>query len=157
MSDELALALATFFSEDDWPAVFDTDLHRFAMRFQGKQADWACFAYALEEDHQFVFYSVAPIQADEAHRQAVAEYLMRANYGLILGNFELDFDDGDIRYKTSIDVEGSELTSELIRHVVYANVQAMDMYLPGVMLILADGGSPLDAIARVESDANGRE
>src|SRR5262245_1286024 len=151
MSEQIAVELGSFFSEDGWPAVFDTDLNRFVMLFQGTQAEWACFAYALEEDKQFVFYSVAPVLADEPHRPAVAEYLSRANYGLVLGNFELDFDDGDIRYKTSIDVEDAELTPELIRHVVYANVEAMDRYLPGLMLVLADGASPAGAIQRVEA------
>jgi len=44
-------------------------------------------------------------------RGAVAEFINRANYGIIIGNFEMDFADGEIRYKTSIDVQGDKLTS----------------------------------------------
>ena len=152
MSEEIAVALASFFSDDDWPAVYDYDAGHFAMRFQGTQAEWTCLAYPVEEDQQFVFYSIAPVRADEEHRAAVAEYLARANWGLVLGNFEMDFDEGSIRYKTSIDVEGAALTGELIRHVVYANIQAMDRYLPGLMLVLADGASPVQAFEHVESE-----
>ena len=52
-----------------------------------------------------------PIRVAEEQRQIVAELLARINYGLNIGNFELDMTDGEIRYKTSIDVEGGELTS----------------------------------------------
>ena len=152
MSEEIAVALASFFSDDDWPAVFDYDAGHFAMRFQGTQAEWTCLAYALEDDKQFVFYSLAPVRSDEDHLAAVAEYIARANWGLVLGNFEMDFDEGSIRYKTSIDVEGADLTSELIQHVVYANIQAMDRYLPGLMLVLADGASAVQAIKHVEGE-----
>jgi hypothetical protein len=151
MPGDIAVELGSFFSDDGWPAVFDADAGHFAMRFQGSQAEWTCLAYPLEDDHQFVFYSIAPVRADEAHRARVAEYITRANFGLILGNFEMDYEDGEIRYKTSIDVEGAGLSGALVRHVVHANVQAMDRYLPGLMLVLADGATPEAAIDRVES------
>jgi hypothetical protein len=31
---------------------------------------------------------------------------------MIIGNFEMDFEDGEIRYKTSIDVEDDSLSSD---------------------------------------------
>ncbi|WP_199784763.1 hypothetical protein [Nostoc sp. 'Lobaria pulmonaria (5183) cyanobiont'] len=48
---------------------------------------------------------------------------------MIIGNFELDFTDGEISCKTSIDVEGDRLSFTLIQRVVYANVTMMDEYL----------------------------
>ncbi|MGE5597187.1 MAG: YbjN domain-containing protein [Hyphomicrobiales bacterium] len=154
MDDDIAGALVAFFTEEDWPAVYDANAGHFVIRFQGSQAQWTCLAYPLEEDSQFVFYSIAPVFADAAHRPAVAEFLMRANYGLVLGNFEMDYSDGSIRYKTSIDAAGAELTNDLVRPVVHANVQAMDRYLPGLMLVLADGASPEEAIAVCERPAD---
>ena len=57
------------------------------------------------------------------------KFLIRANYGMMIGNFEMDFTDGEIHYKTSIDVEGDKLSSALIKRLVYANVMMMDEYL----------------------------
>ena len=70
---------------------------------------------------------------------AVAEFITRANYGLIIGNFELDFSDGEIRYKTSLDVEGDRLSQALIKQLVYTNVLTMDQYLPGILAVLEQG------------------
>ena len=81
----------------------------------------------------------------------MAEFLTRANSGMIIGNFELDFADGEIRYKTSIDVEGDSLSSSLIKRLVYANVTMMDEYLPGIMSVIYGDVEPKDAIAQIES------
>lgn len=42
------------------------------------------------------------LQVPEELRPGVAEFITRANYGLIRGNFEMDFNDGELRYKTTI-------------------------------------------------------
>jgi len=81
----------------------------------------------------------------------MAEFLTRANYGLVVGNFELDFTDGEIRYKTSIDVEGDCLSKALVRAIVYTNIIMMDKYMPGIMALLYANVSPVQAIARAES------
>jgi hypothetical protein len=82
---------------------------------------------------------------------AIAEFLTRANSGTIIGNFELDFTNGEIRYKTSIDVQGDSLSSELIKQLVYVNVTMMDEYLPGIMSVIYGEVEPKDASAQIES------
>ncbi len=69
---------------------------------------------------------------------------------MTISNFELDFNDGEIRYKTSIDVEGDRLTSALIQRLVYTNVAMMDEYLPGIKAIIETGISPEEAIRAIE-------
>ena len=110
-----------------------------------------CYARARDEQQQFVFYSVCSVNAPENKRQALAEFIARANYGMILGNFELDFTDGEIRYKTSIDVGNDKITYELIRQVVYTNVMMMDKYQPGIMSVIYSDVSPEEAIKQIEA------
>jgi len=98
-----------------------------------------------------IFYSVCPLNATKSKLQAIAEFIIKANYGMIIGNFELDFNDGEIRYKTSIDVEGEKLTSVLIKQLVFTNVAMMDKYLPAIRSIIEDNLSPDEAIALVEN------
>ncbi|MCP2729201.1 YbjN domain-containing protein [Symplocastrum sp. BBK-W-15] len=93
---------------------------------------------------------MCPISAPESKRLAIAEFITRANYGMMIGNFELDFSDGEIRYKTGIDVEGDKLTSALINHLVYANLTMMDEYLPGIRAVIENNVFPQDAIAQIE-------
>ena len=82
---------------------------------------------------------------------AAAEFIARANYGLRIGNFELDFNDGEIRYKSSLDFEGAELTPSLIRNTIYPAVQTLDRYLPGLMKVMYGAATSQDAIAEIEN------
>lgn len=147
-------AFIDFFTEDDWR--FDRSAQKPILRltFQGRSGHtWSCFAQERlgENTEQAIFYSVAPIKVPEAKRLAVAEFLTRANYGMVMGNFELDFSDGEIRYKTSIDLAGgSPLTLLLTKPLVYTNVLMMDKYLPGVMEVLYADVSPEQAIRKIE-------
>ncbi|MBD2014511.1 YbjN domain-containing protein [Microcoleus sp. FACHB-53] len=143
--------IVNFFEEDDWPFVQIEGEPLLQMVFQGDNGKWTCYAKARDDQEQFVFYSVCPINAPDSKRQALAEFLTRANSGMIIGNFEMDFEDGEIRYKTSIDVEGDSLSSALIKRLVYSNVMMMDAYLPGIMSVLYGDVEPKDAIAQIES------
>jgi hypothetical protein len=142
----------SFFEQDSWPFTPFEGQPVLQMGFRGDNGQWTCLAQAREEQAQFLFYSVCPVNAPEDRRPAVAEFLTRANYGLFIGNFELDMDDGEIRYKTSIDVEGDRLSSALVQQLAYANVFTMDRYLPGIMGVIYGPISPDEAIAQVEGE-----
>ena len=139
-----------FFADEKWQFMAVESEPILRIPFQGTNGQWMCYAQAREDQEQFVFYSVCPAVAPEERRGAVAEFLTRANYGLIIGNFEMDFHDGEVRYKTSLDVEGDTLSPALLRSLVYANVAMMDHYLPGVMAVLYGNVSPEEAIEQVE-------
>ncbi|MEL6492946.1 MAG: YbjN domain-containing protein [Cyanobacteria bacterium J06621_3] len=81
----------------------------------------------------------------------MAQFITRANYGLILGNFELDYTDGEIRYKTSLDVESDRLTPALTKNLIYTNVMTMDQYLPGLLAVLEQQTPPGQAIKQNRS------
>lgn len=143
-------AMNKFFTDDDWNFEKLGDREVLRMGFSGDDGQWACFAQAREKQEQFVYYSVAPVKVPEDRRAAMAEFIARANYGMIIGNFEMDFSDGEVRYKTSIDVEDAELSHALIKHLVYANVLTMDRYLKGIMGLAFSGQSAIEAVQLVE-------
>lgn len=150
-SRNLVEEMIKFFTADDWTFTKVQGEPMLQMGFQGENGAWTCYARAREQQQQFVFYSICPVNAPENKRPAIAEFITRANYGMMIGNFELDFSDGEIRYKTSIDVEGSSLTFPLIKRLVYANVMMMDEYLPGIRAVIDEEVEVKDAIAQIES------
>ncbi|MFN6461610.1 MAG: YbjN domain-containing protein [Nostoc sp. DedVER02] len=142
--------IINFFQADNWPFVQLSRQPALQIPFQGENGKWNCYARARNEQNQFVFYSICPVNAPENKRLAVAEFITRANSGMMIGNFELDFDDGEISYKTSIDVEGDRLSFALIQRLVYANVTMMDEYLPGILAVIYGNLSAQEAIAKIE-------
>lgn len=143
-------AMVNFFKEYELSFQEVEENQALVLGFKGKNGEYKSLAIAREEEHQMIFYSVCPLNATKSQLQAIAEFVIKVNHGIVIGNFELDFSDGEIRYKTSIDVEGEKLTSELIKQLVFTNVAMMDKYLPGIRSIIEDNESPDDAISQVE-------
>jgi hypothetical protein len=143
--------VVNFFKIDNWPFLRIPEQTVLRTNFQGDHGQWSCIARVRTEQQQFMFYSICPVNAPENKRLDIAEFLTRANSNIVIGNFELDFNDGEIRYKTSIDVEGDRITVALIKQLIYANVSIMDEYLPGIMAVIYGNLSPKEAIAQIES------
>jgi hypothetical protein len=142
--------MSAFFEVDEWQTQPLDDKPILRMAFRGEDGHWSCYAQADEEREIFVFYSVAPVTVPEDRRTPMAEFITRANYGMLLGNFEMDYSDGEVRYKTSIDVEGTPLSVELAKRVVYANVLTLNRYLKGVLAVAFGGRDPAAAVADIE-------
>ena len=143
-------ATEKFFTEDNWNFERHPDRPVLRLPFVGKNGRWMCFAQ--ERNNQLLFYSVASVNAPEEKRPEIAEFITRANYGMAQGNFEMDYNDGEIRYKTCIDVDEGALTSTLIKPIVYVNCLMMDKYLPGIMAVLYANVAPADAVSKVENE-----
>jgi hypothetical protein len=125
---------------DDGSLVFSAD---------GRHGRWRCRMFVDEEREQVACYSILPQLVPAGRRSAVTELITRVNVLLVLGNFELDLDRGELRYKTSIDVEGDRLTEALLTHLVRANIWTMDRYVPSVARVVRDGADPADAAAEI--------
>ena len=151
-SQPIYKAALNFFEAEEWPYAEAEDEPILYLNFQGENGQWPCLVSAKEDESQLVFYSFYADAISYEQRPAIAEFITRANYGMILGNFELDYTDGEIRYKTSIDVEGDRLTPALIQNLVYTNVMTMDQYLPGIIAVLEQDTSPEQAIHLVEQN-----
>ena len=91
------------------------------------------------------------MKADTASLGAVAEYITRANYGLRLGNFEMDYRDGEVRYRCH-NFFGDWIPSgeELETIAVGCPVQMWRRYGNGFLKVLFGGMSAKDAIEETE-------
>ncbi len=145
-------AVVQFFEDDDWKFMEVAPGQALRLGVSGRNGEYDCYAIVNEERETFRFMSQIPIKVPENQRVLMAEFLTRANYGLTIGNFEMDFTDGEIRYKTSIDVEGDRLTSALVGNLVNVNILTIDQYFPGMMKVMYGGLSPEEAIAAIEEN-----
>lgn len=123
----------------------------FTFTILGENGQWPCLAVRMG-DERFGFYSFSPVKTPEAKRAAMAEYLTRANTGLWTGSFEMDFDDGEVRFRTSGAAPAGKLPFELIEPIFYANVSIMDRYLPGILALIYSDTSPEQLIEEIEGE-----
>jgi hypothetical protein len=142
--------LGEFLRDDGWhPQQLDRrPIYR--VYFAGEHGDVRCYAQIRVDLEQFLFYVIAPVKSPEPMLPAVVEFLTRANYGLRIGCFEVDYTDGEVRYKSSLDFEHETLTPGLIRNAIYPAVHTMDFYLPGLLAVMYGNKTPKEAIAEIE-------
>jgi hypothetical protein len=117
--------------------------------FHGRHGEVVALARAREDARQILVYGLLPLRCPVARRGAMAVLVTRANYGMVIGNLEMDFDDGELRYKTSVDLGAAPFQAELVQHLVWANVLTLDRYAPAIQAVIA-GEVPEIALARIE-------
>jgi hypothetical protein len=151
--EPLLQTVLRFFEDDGWDVSLQADNPIIWMSFQGANDEWKCCLQIREEEQQILYYSICPRRVDPKDRANMAEFITRANYGMVIGNFEMDYSDGEVRFKTSVDVEDANLTRALLHHIVHANLLMTDKYLPGITAIV-EGQGPRAAIEMVEGQPN---
>ena len=139
--------LRTLFRENGWPFSDVRGAPVLLSELSGILGRWKFYAQVVEEHDLILLYSVCPFRVPEERRSEVSEFLTRANYGLVAGNFELDFTDGEVRYKTALQRHVDGLDAATLKRAVRANGIAMETYLPGVGAVIT-GTAPVPALER---------
>jgi hypothetical protein len=116
---------------------------------------YECYADALEESSQFIVCSISPVKVPLNKRALVAEFLTRINYRLLLGGFEMDYADGEVRFKTTLIYEDDiPPTDALIDRTFKTNLRMMDRFFPGIMAIVYGNASPEDMAHQTLEEPN---
>lgn len=104
---------------------------------------------------KLVIHIMIPLNADKEERVKVGEFLLRANYGLKIGGFDFDFNDGEISYRISIYCGEDEFmppTYEKIDFAVLIGISTVEKYGNALLKVMFGLVEPADAIAAVEND-----
>ena len=139
-------AMKAYFRSEGWKGQ-EPEEGVLVFRFEDELGhQWGCLAIAHEDAEQLAFYSVILTQVPEARRAEVTNFIMRTNYGMQVGNFEMDLDDGEIRFKTSVDVENAELTNALSDNLVSLNLMITGTYFDGLMSVITGEKRALEVV-----------
>jgi hypothetical protein len=149
-SERILGDLKRVFAENRWPFAEVRGMPVLLSDLSGVWGRWKFYAQVATDHDAILFYSVCPLRVPEELRLEAAHFLTRANYGLATGNFELDFTDGEIRFKTVLLVDG-EVSPEGVKRAVRANGIAMETYLPGIGAVIAGTGAVPALERRIDS------
>ena len=123
------------------------------LAFVGKNGRFFCFARAESSHCRITFYSIAPFVVPAERRVEMAQLLCRIHFGLPQGCFELDLDDGELRFRVSLRFADDDADERMIRQALWASVAGMDRYLPVLVSLSEQGLSPDKAIALLNESA----
>ena len=108
---------------------------------------------SAEPSECFAIYSYGNVslKADADCMAQVCEYLTRANYGLVMGNFEMDHTDGEIRYKVSMNARDTLPGEDALDDLVALPVSMFNKYGNGLLAVAMGMQSPEEAIKKAEA------
>ena len=142
--------LLGFFASEGIPVETADDGRVLRVAFQGENGRFLGFVRAGDAAGVLALYTLCPIDVPADRMGDALELVARLNSSSVLGNLELDVDAGTLRYKTSLDVEGAELTEDLVANLVWSNVASLDRMLPAITAVVVKGARPRDAVLAIE-------
>ena len=150
---EITDAIKTFLDEDDWHYNFENEngVFRFGVALHGKMKNIQLLVGVNEDDYNV--YAISPLSADQddpEQMRQMAEFICRANYGLRDGNFEMDFNDGELRYKCFVNCKGFIPTKDVIGASIHCPAAMFNRYSKGIIQILFNDMSAEDAVLLCE-------
>lgn len=116
----------------------------------GEHGTFTVVVRSREAQSQLLIYALSPSMVPKTRRADVGEFLHRANFGMHLGNFELNLETGEVRYKAATDVSGGSLSPQAVEALATAAVVSIDRYEPGLIAVIEAKRTPAEAVAMVE-------
>lgn len=152
-SKEIAQAVKAFVDSKEWRCHFDEQrgIFDFGLKL-GCKLQKVRLILDVKED-ALVAYGICPVSAERGNAEMMAqmaEFICRANYGLLNGNFELDFRDGEIRYKSYVDCEELIPSADVIDNCIHCICAMFTRYSSGILDIIFADGTAKAAIAACE-------
>ena len=115
--------LKQYFNDKQWhythyrPKTNDSQQsHHLSLRMRHKKIDCGYLFRVQEKNKLLAIYGILPFLIPESHQSAALLLITQINYDMLIGNLEMDVNDGEIRYKNAIDVEAVGIDTEIIEH-----------------------------------------
>lgn len=157
--------LKQYFNDKQWhythyrPKTNDSQQsHHLSLRMRHKQINCGYLFRVQEKNKLLAIYGILPFLIPESHQSAAMLLITQINYDMLIGNLEMDVNDGEIRYKNAIDVEAVGIDHHTIEHLLQS-VVAMTTVANELFGDLINNQDPADDIStllaelRQQSDA----
>ena len=147
-SDQVSLfrLLCKVLSDNGWDYVYNEKNEIVRLEIRGVNTTFYSFLIVDEEQESLLCNTHIKQRIPPAKHLEVCELMNRINYELANGNFEMDLEDGEIRFRTFLDLANAEPSKEQILNLIWNGVQSFDTYYPGLMKLVYGGLSPAEAV-----------
>jgi hypothetical protein len=92
-----------------------------------------------------------PLRVPVERRQEAAEMIVRANFGLAMGAFEMDMDDGEVRFKVVHLTKDGVPSLEIVEEIVDVGLMVFRTYARAFLEVALTARSAAEAISAAEA------
>jgi len=98
---------------------------------QDNEQAWAELIRVDEQARTVLFYAVFPQKLPDESIHKLSYILLNENYNMTSGAFELDLEDGELRYRSSLFAPES-VQQAAITHILNNHKNMMELYIPAI-------------------------
>jgi hypothetical protein len=140
----------SFLEEDGWKfESFESDGVMRAL-FSSDKQEWELLALVREELEQIIFYSHVTESTTPKHRRnEMCLLLNNLNNRTVYGAFEMDIDEGEVMFRTALDLVEVLPSFELIRNSLYTNLGTMERYHGALVALMKDDSITAEVAAAI--------
>lgn len=126
--------VAEYLDANDWRYTATREKGYFSMDCRIAEASVRLVLSVTEREglNRIMAFAVYPIFVPDNRRAPVLKFMNELNYDLVFGNFEMDPEDGQIRFRTSAESD-SDIRDFMIERVLNGNLTAANRYFAVLM------------------------
>jgi hypothetical protein len=142
-------AMHRVLSSVGWDGLEDPEGATVAVDFGAPHRPVADAVMAIERQAETFIATFNFGRAGAATLDEVARFATRANWELVVGNFELNLETGAVRFRSSIPFAGGELQEAAIRSAIGTAMGVVDAYAEALAEVIEGGMRADEALDRV--------
>lgn len=106
--------------------------------------------------HGYLVYAICPIRCKPENLPEFIRYVTMANYALVAGNFEVDVNDGEVRFKFWVPTEGlDKLSKDIVEDSIMVPCSMMGRYGDGLVALALGFSDAQTEIDKAEKELEG--
>ena len=153
-SSQLADAVISWLEQAELKYHFNPDSGRIDLSINIRVKNARSLRYVIDINETFYIVSTTfALSGDTDDMEAmrrVSEYVNRANYGLRIGCFTFDFNDGELGYQVTVDCGDQTPAESVIEHSVVIPASMFERYGDGLIETLMFEADPKEEIDKAE-------
>ena len=143
-------AIKSFFEKNKWEYQYNEEEKIFVSGINMNNVLGNVRIYISLEKNSYNVYMILNSKVEEEYYVTVGEFLHRVNYGLKDGNFELDYRDGEIRYKSFVNFKNIVISEEIVEDSIFVGIAMFARYGKGLLKIMLGESTPEECVEECE-------
>jgi len=123
-------------NQNGWDFDFDNKNEIIKLDINGVNTNFHVFLLVDEEQESLLCNTHIDQKIPHSKRLEVCDFMSRVNYELANGNFEMDMDNGEIRYRTFLDLADTVPSKDQVLNMFWNGVLGFDTFYPGLMKLV---------------------
>lgn len=152
-NNKIAVAVKSYLDKDNWHYSFDEGSGIFEFVLE-TDCDIHTIHYFIDIHRtEMLVYGICPacVSCDDVDKMAkMSEFVAKANNGLKNGNFEFNYANGEIRYKSYVDCSHTIPSYGVVMNCIRCIDMVYRRYAEGISDIVSSGATASDSIQKCD-------